>query len=111
MSIKTFAIAAAAVATLATAATAQTSYFQFQEALEETNSVLELGSVTSAGNGIVEIYDYRGGELGALLGTESVRQGANADVRVGVSRNVDFDVIALLKVDGQTVATAEYDVE
>ena len=110
MSIKTFAIAAAAVATLATGASAQNSYFEFQRSLEES-AILELGTVRAAGNGVVEIYDYRRGQIGSLLGTESVHQGANANVRVGVDQMVDFDVIALLKVDGQTVATRTYDID
>jgi hypothetical protein len=109
MSIKFTAIAAAAIATLGTASFADASYFEFQERLD-ADSVLELGTVTSQGNGVVEIYSFHGGELGALLGSEAVTAGANSDVRVNVQRGPDHDVIAVLKVDGQTVATRDYDI-
>ena len=109
MSIKTIALAAAAAATLGTVAQADSSYFSYQDRLNDS-AVLELGTVTSIGDGVVEIYDFHGGEIGALLGTETIRAGANADVRVPVGSAPDFDVIAVLKVDGQTVATRDYDV-
>lgn len=109
MSIKTIALAAAAVATLGTAATAEPSFFSYQYGLEN-GSTLELGNVTSQGNGVVEIYDFRGGEQGALLGSEPVFAGANSDVRVTIGQDADFDVVAVLKVDGQTVATRDYDI-
>lgn len=108
MSIKFTAIAAAAIATLGTATLADASYFSYQDRLDGT--VLELGTVTSQGNGVVEIYDFHGGQLGALLGSEDIRAGANANVRVNVNTAPDFDVIAVLKVDGQTVATRDYEV-
>ena len=63
------------------------------------------------GAGVVEIYDFSKGEVGRLLGTEAVNAGANADVRVNVGVGPSQDVIALLKVDGQTVAQNEYDID
>lgn len=110
MSIKFTAFAAAAVATLGTASLADSSYFAFQDTLED-RAVLDIGTVTSAGNGVVEIYDYHGGQIGALLGTEEIHAGANSDVQVSVGVPPRFDVIALLKVDGQTVATRDYDID
>ena len=109
MSIKFTAIAAAAIAVLGTASAADTSYFQYQSQLDDS-SVLELGTVTAEGMGIVEIYDFRGGEQGALLGTEEVSFGANADVRVNVNNTQTTDVLAVLKVNGETVATRDYDI-
>jgi len=110
MSIKFTALAAAAIATLGTATLADNSFFSFQERLND-GSILELGTVTSEGNGVVEIYDYHGGEIGALLGSEDVHFGANANVRIPVGVAPNSDVIALLKVDGQTVATRDYDLD
>lgn len=109
MSIKFTALAAAAIATLGTATLADSSYFTYQDRLDNSTT-LELGTVTSAGNGVVEIYDFHGGEIGALLGSEEVHAGANANVRVPVGASPNFDVIAVLKVDGQTVATRDYNI-
>ena len=108
MSIKSLALAAAAVATTATAASAD-SFFGFKGVVD-AESALEIGLVRAESDGIVEIYDYRLGELGALLGTETVNAGANSDVRVGVGVAPIGDVIALLKVDGEVVAQQRYDI-
>ncbi len=108
MSIKSFALIAATIAATATAASAD-SYFAFGERLD-SSSVLDLGIVTAEGAGVVEIYDFGKGEIGALLGTETVNAGANADVRVNVGIRPSQDVIALLKVDGETVAQRDYNI-
>ena len=108
MSIKMIALAAATVAAAASAASAD-SYFGFEDRLENS-STLELGTVRAAADGVVEIYDGRFGDLGALLGTEEVMAGANSDVRVNVGHGPDADVIAVLIVDGQIVAQQEYEV-
>ena len=107
MSIKTIALAAATVAATASAASA-TSYFQYGETVEK-GSVLELGLVRADMAGVVEIYDYNNGELGTLLGTEMVNAGANSDVRVNVIYPPLNDVIAVLKIDDQIVATRDYE--
>ncbi len=100
------ALAAAGIAS-ATVAAADSSYFSFQRNLD-AQSTLELGTVLSEGNGVIEIYSYNRGEIGALLGTESVHNGANANVRVNVGIEPRADVLAVLTVNGQTVATREY---
>ena len=106
MSIKSIALAAATVAATASAASAD-NYFGFKGVLD-AGSALELGLVRAEGDGIVEVYDYRLGEPGALLGTEMVNAGANSDVRVKVGIAPRNDVIALLKVDGEVVAEHRY---
>ena len=108
MSIKSIALAAATTAATASVASAD-NYFAFGERLD-SNSVLELGLVRAESAGIVEIYDFSKGEVGQLLGTEAVNAGANADVKVNVGIRPKQDVIALLKVDGQTVAQRDYDI-
>ena len=108
MSLKMIALAAATVAATASAASAD-NYFAFGDRLDNS-STLELGTVRAAADGVVEIYDGRFGDLGALLGTEEVMAGANSDVRVNVGHGPDADVIAVLKVDGQIVAQQEYEV-
>lgn len=108
MSIKSIALIAATIAATASVASAD-NYFAFGENLE-SSSVLDLGLVRAEGAGVVEIYDFATGEVGRLLGTEMVNAGANADVRVNVGIRPKQDVIALLKVDGQTVAERDYDI-
>ena len=106
MKLKTFAIIAATIAATASAASAD-SYFGDKGALD-AQSNLELGLIRAEGDGVVEIYDFRRGEIGALLGTETVNAGANTDVRVGVGIAPTQDVIAQLKVDGEVVAQHRY---
>ncbi len=106
MSIKSFVLIAATIAATSTAASAD-SYFAFGERLDGS-SVLDLGLVRSESAGLVEIYDFSRGEIGALLGTQSINAGANTDVRVNVGIRPTQDVIALLKIDGETVAQNDY---
>ncbi|KJZ19495.1 hypothetical protein [Loktanella sp. S4079] len=108
MSIKTIALAAATVAALGSAASAE-SYFELGDNLD-AGSVLELGLVRADADGVVEIYTSNAGDLGTLIGTETVHAGANSDVRVNVGSAPQQDVIALLKVNGQVVAQHDYDV-
>jgi hypothetical protein len=108
MSIKKIALIAATIAGTASIASAD-SYFQLNERLE-ASSILDLGIVRSEAAGVVEVYDFSGGQIGALLGTEAVNMGANADVRVNAPLRNAENVIALLKVDGQTVAERTYDI-
>ena len=108
MSIKSIALVAATIASTASFAAAD-SYFEYNENLDSA-SVLDLGLVRAEGAGVVEIYDFATGEIGALLGTEAVNAGANSDVRVNVGIRPKQDVIAVLKVDGQTVAQRDYDI-
>jgi len=109
MSIKSIALIAATIAATSTAASAD-SYFEFGERLE-SSSILDLGLVTAEGAGVVEIYDFSKGEVGELLGTEMVNAGANTDVRVNVGISPKTDVIALLKVGGETVAERDFDID
>lgn len=108
MSMKSIALIAATIAATSTAVSAD-SYFAFGERLD-SSSVLDLGLVRSEGAGIVEIYDFSKGEVGALLGTRMVNAGANTDVRVNVGIRPTQDVIALLKIDGETVAQRDYNI-
>jgi len=108
MSIKSMVLAAAAVAITATAASAD-SYFHFGTNLAPSD-VLELGTVTIDGAGVVEIYDYRTGTQGALLGSEALNAGANTNVKVNTGFSAESDVLAVLKVNGQIVASKKYDI-
>lgn len=105
---KTFIAAAATALTLGTAASAD-GFFSLQSTFD-AGSVVELGTVSATGPATVEIFDYHRGEIGALLGTEMLNAGANANVRVDVGRTPIHDVIAVLTVDGQVVDTQELDI-
>ena len=108
MSIKKIALIAATIAGTASIASAD-SYFQFNETLQDS-SVLDLGTVSSEAAGVVEVYDFSGGQIGTLLGTEAVNLGANADVRVNAPLRNGDNVIAVLKINGETVAEREYNI-
>lgn len=108
MSIKSIALVAATLAATASFASAD-SYFEFGERLD-ASSVLDLGLVTAESAGVVEIYDFGTGEIGELLGTETVNAGANPDVRVNVGISPKQDVIAVLKIDGEIVAERDFDI-
>lgn len=102
------AIGLLAAMTLGSAVSAE-SYFSCMSPLPKEAS-LELGTITSEGAGVVEVYDYRLGQQGEMLGAVEVSEGANADVRMDISMRPQGDVLALLKVDGEVVATNVYDV-
>lgn len=109
MSPKTITLALCALIASATLASASSNSF-YLTGQQAGKSIVELGLVRSEGDGIVEIYDYKRGSVGALLGTRTVHAGANEDVRVPVGHNPQNDVFAILKVDGETVASQRIDI-
>lgn len=109
--MKTFTLIAAAAIAASTATVASAdNTFGFGDRLDNA-ATLDLGTVRTTSAGVVEIYDNANGNLGVLLGTEAVRAGLNTDVRVNVGHGPDADVIAVLKIDGQIVATQDYDID
>lgn len=107
MSIKT-AILAATIAVTGSLASAG-SNFQLDYNIDASSNV-ELGLIRSEANGVVEVYNFQGGVAGELLGTQNVHAGANRDVRINIGSKPRFDVLAVLKVGGEVVATQEFDV-
>jgi hypothetical protein len=73
--------------------------------IHDSASALEIGTVRSEGDGVVELYEFHGGEMGKLIGSKSVRAGANSNVRIPVQTHVRGDVMALLRVDGNVLAS------
>ena len=108
MSIKLLTAAAVIAASTATIASAN-SYLGVVSRLDTANT-LDLGTVRAAADGVVEIYDYRGGQQRELLGDTMVNAGANQDVRISVAVAPRFDVLALLKVNGQVVDSQVIDI-
>lgn len=107
---KTIALTLAALLGSATLASAQDNSFSLDRQLD-ASSFISLENIRASGDGTVEIYDYHTGVQGDLLGSQKVRAGANANVQINLGQTVRDDVIAVLKVNGQIVATQEYDVE
>ncbi|MBM1220787.1 hypothetical protein JQU17_15640 [Ponticoccus sp. SC2-23] len=110
MSIKLFTAAAVIAAFTATIASANVNYFSVLTDLDSANT-LDLGTVRAAGDGVVEIYNYRAGQQRELLGSTMVNSGANQDVRVSVQVAPRWDVLAVLKVNGQIVDSQVIDIE
>ncbi|WP_341365674.1 hypothetical protein [Yoonia sp. BS5-3] len=85
------------------------TYFENGHTLEASD-MLDLGLITSDGAGQVEVYDFHTGEIGALLGTENIHEGANTDVRVSTGLPVRRDVLVVVRVDGQVLAEKAFEV-
>ena len=109
MTLKLITLAASATLALTSVASAD-SFFQHGSQLER-RTTLDLGLVSSEGAGIISIYDYHRGEQGKLLGTQTVNAGPNYNTRVGVGTRPLNDVIAVLTVNGQIVASRDYDID
>lgn len=106
--IRTISIGGLALVSLASVTSAE-SYFVCMGSLP-TDAMLELGTITSDGPGVVEIYDYRLGEKGKMLGSFEVNEGANPDVRFDLGMPPLGDLLAILTVNGEVVASNVYDV-
>jgi len=72
--------------------------------VQSSDTLIEFGTVVASGNGVVEVYDFRAGQEGRLLGSDAVHAGANRDVKVSLAASYTDRVLAVLKVDGQAVA-------
>ncbi len=68
--------------------------------VQDRDTQVELGTVRAPAAGVVELYDLDG----TLIGSEALRAGVNSDVRVSLSTLPDQKVVAVIKVDGATVA-------
>ncbi|QQA42414.1 hypothetical protein [Pelagovum pacificum] len=105
-------ILSAAVIALTTAGAASAdSYFTYL-GTQQPGNVVELGTVVSELPGSVELFDYRGGEAGALIGSTAVAAGANSDVRVRVNTEPRADVLAVLTAaDGTVLNETRVDID
>ena len=93
---KTATLALTVLAASASIASADNQISNFVMEQDRSGQV-ELGTVTASGNGVVEIYAFHKGEVGALLGFEAVMAGANLNVDVDILRP-STDAVAFLKV-------------
>lgn len=104
MTRKLIAFTLAAVSLAGAAAAQGPSYFALDAHIDR-NNLVDIGPVTAAADGVVELYDIDGNFLGAA----EVQQGANADVRINVGHPPVTDVRAELKIGGTVVATQDFD--
>ena len=105
---KTATLAFAAIAASASIASADTNNISNFVMEQNRGGQVELGTVTASGDGVVEIFDFHKGVVGALIGSTAVKAGANLDVDVNIPRP-ETDAVAFLKVNGQVVDTQEID--
>ena len=98
-------IAATLAATAAFASTASAgNYFEAGTTIDN-GPVLEVGYVHSDADGILAAYNYAAGVQGALVGKTAIKAGANPSVEIDADHFVSGDVIAVLEVNAQAVAT------
>jgi hypothetical protein len=98
-------LAAALVASSVVGVTSASAFNAFfaPEQTQVARDYVDLGNFNAPGAGVVEIHDFRLGTIGDLLGSHDVTDGANADLRVELSAKPLGNVVALLKVGGETV--------
>jgi hypothetical protein len=95
-------LAMVAIAGTSTFASADNSFSLAR--LQPITSSVYFDFVNSDAIGIVDIYDYRGHEIGALLGSKAVALGSNAGLRVQMNPPPFGDVLAVLSIDGVSMA-------
>lgn len=106
--LKTIVLAAATIAATATTASAYNA-LPFGETFEQTDT-LAFDFVRAEGAGTIEIYDFRTGVRGDLLGSEEVRAGVNTGIKVDLGLGANSDIIAVLNVGGAEVLTKDYEI-
>ncbi len=94
--MKTLLTTGAFIFALAGAAQAQDMFAHMGAAQDEDSSVIVIDPLNATADGFIAIYDHHRGEVGALLGVASIREGANRETRVTLGRPVRQDVIAFL---------------
>lgn len=115
--MKNLITAAVLAVSMTGAAQAQDMFAFMGESQDEGTSTIVIDSFSATGDGFVAIYDHHNGEVGALMGVASVREGANRETRVSLGRPVQRDVIALLFVGddftdpAKAVDSVEIDIE
>jgi hypothetical protein len=72
----------------------------------DNNFRIQFARVETSAAGVIELYDYRIGEIGELVGSVEVDAGTNWNVRIPIGSPRTNDLIALLKIDGEVVDPA-----
>lgn len=108
--MKTLFLALAALAGSATLASADT-YFTTLSDVQQRDGIMELGTISSDGDGLLQVYSYQRGEKGPMLGWQALSAGANPDVRVPVNSTPYTTALAEIVLDGQVVTTQRIRIE
>ena len=108
--MKTLLTALAALAGSATLASAET-YFTTLSDVQGRDGIMELGTISSDADGMVQIYSYQAGEKGPMLGWQALSAGANSDVRVPVNTTPYTTALAEIVQNGQVIATQRIRIE
>jgi hypothetical protein len=80
------------------------SYFTLSD-VQERDGIIELGTISTDGDGMVQIYSYQNGVKGPLVGWEALHAGANSETKVPLTSTPRTSALAELVVDGQVVAS------
>lgn len=102
-------LAVVAIAGTATIASADTENAFSLARIQPTTSFVDFGFVNSDADGLVEIYNYDGQVIGALLGSQAVTLGTNSGLRVQLNPPPFQSAMAILTIDGVAVANQEVD--
>lgn len=84
------------------------SYISDRSRNQPAEGRADLGLVRADADGVVEVYTFHAGRVGAFLGSKRVHAGANLRVRVNF-RRTGLDAVALLKINGQVVDAQRLD--
>ncbi|EYD77730.1 hypothetical protein Rumeso_00688 [Rubellimicrobium mesophilum DSM 19309] len=109
--MKTLLVALAALAGSVTLASAETHFTSLSD-VQHRDGIMELGTIRSEGDGMVQVYSYQAGEKGPMLGWEALHAGANPDIKVPLTSSTPFTTaLAEIVLDGQVVATQRIRIE
>jgi hypothetical protein len=101
---KSLILAAVAATSVAGAALADsTAYFSYGNVIDG-GTVIDLGTITAAADGVVTVVDVQGN----VVGTTEIHAGANPSVRVNLGTNRLTSVVANIDIGGQTVASKAF---
>ena len=96
-------LAVAALAGTATIASAENSFSL--AATQPRSTMVHFHLVNTDTAGVVNVYDYHGHVVGALLGSKAVHAGPNTGLLVRIHPPVSDDALAVLMVNGTDVAS------
>lgn len=101
--MKTIIATLAVLAGSSSLASAET-YFTLSD-VQQRDGIIELGTISSDSDGLLQVYSFQNGEKGPLLGWEALRAGANSDTKVPLMSTPRTAALAEVVVDGRVVAS------
>ena len=95
----------AVVAIAGTATIASAENFFALAGIQPKTTLVHFDLVNTDAAGVVNIYDYHGHAVGALLGSKSVKAGPNTGLQIRINPPASTDALAVLTVGGTDVAS------